>query len=271
MQKKSRVPLKAQKLVVGYILALLLAYWSIGAMWRHIDGLESDYGWMMKVGVLAGEFAVFVLITWHVLRRWIWTRLYCLLASVVLGGALIIHAAGVIKADANKVESKQLIGSLAEGQSKITQGATTGIVGGATQGARQLRRQGATTREAGRLITNANQQAAKVGTEANKQFTEAATKINEQQTAQNFMSRSYLNGPMYAVIFCLALALMGVGYLILELGAAEEDDDADGVPNYADTDSAHFNRERASQYWADRGQAVPGQVVNGRDRATQNP
>src|SRR5262249_43227719 len=96
------------------------------------------YGWMMKVGVLAGEFVVFVLITWHVLRRWVWTRLYCLFAATVLAVAIIVHVAAVIKYDSNKVEGKAMIAAVSEGQAKIAGATTSAAIESAGKSAKEL-------------------------------------------------------------------------------------------------------------------------------------
>ncbi|MCI0392230.1 MAG: hypothetical protein MOB07_26160 [Acidobacteria bacterium] len=248
---KRRIPLKVQKLLVGYILAGLLAFWSIGAMWSHINGLQSQYGWMMKIGVLAGEFAVFVLITWHVLRRWVWTRVYCLVGATALAIAIIVHVAAVIKHDSNKVEGKEMIAALSEGQAKIASANTSAAIKAAGETAKELNAAGQ-RKTAASAIRTGKEVAATHSSDANKQFTEAATKIEQRKKADNFMSAEYLGGPMYAVIFCLALLIIGIGFGVMEFGSPYEDDDEDGIPNYAERDHRLYNPEQAADYWRGR-------------------
>lgn len=248
---KPRIPLKVQKLLVGYVLAGLLAFWSIGAMWAHINGLQSQYRWMMKIGILAGEFVVFTLITWHVLRRWVWTRVYCLIAATVLAVAIIVHVAGVIKHDSNKVEGKEMITALSEGQAKIAGATTSAAIESAGKTARDLNAAGQ-RRTAASTIRTGKEIATGVATSADKQFSETAAKIEQQKKADNFLSAEYLGGPMYAVIFCLALILVAIGYGVMEFGAPYEDDDGDGIPNYAERDHRLFDPERAASYWHGR-------------------
>src|SRR5262249_52027690 len=124
-------------------------------------------------------------------------------------------------------------------------------------------------------IRDANTKAAQVASDANKQFTEAATKIEQQKKADNFLSVEYLSGPMYAVIFSLALVLIGIGYGVMEWGAPYEDDDGDGIPNYAERDHGLYDSGRAEEYWRGREPLVaawpqPGQVYYRGERHFQN-
>jgi hypothetical protein len=228
MNSKKRIPLNVQKLLVAYVVAGLLGWWSIGVLWNHIDGLQSKYGWMMRIGVCAGEFSVFVLITWHVLRRWVWTRVYCLAASTLLAVCLVVHTAGVIKYDSSRVENRKTLEALAAGQAKIAEGAAAGI----NDSAVKLQQSGASPRQVGRVARSGQQQTAAVAAEANKTLASAALQADQTAKDENFLPPEYMNGAMYAVIFTLALLLLGGAYAVMEWGEEyERDADGDGIPD----------------------------------------
>lgn len=256
MAANKRIPVKWQLLGFEWLIAGFLAFYTLGALWEYADTLQASNGWMLKVGFMACETSIFIWAWWHVFRRWVITRVWCLVAACAMAIFLVVHATAVTKYVSAKKDATANIGTLATGLAGITGAASQGIVTGAGQVAAGQRQQGApnTARSTVQAGTEAG---AKVGVENGKTLAEAALKAEEQARNATFLSPEYLNGKMFVVVFISLIVLMFITLCIFEAGKAEEDDDNDGTPNYADIKSQYYDPKRATEYWSDRGQEPP--------------
>lgn len=255
-ETKNRVPVKWQLLIFGWGLAGLLAFNTLGALWAYVDQSEAANGWMLKLGFAACEVSIFVWIFWHVFRRWTWTRLWCLAAATIMGIFLVIHSSAVTKYVARKKEGAQTVSALASGLAAITESASKGAIASAGQVAETQRRGGAPN-SARATVREANRVATQVAAQNGKTLADAAMQTEEQAKNSTFLSADYLNGKMFAVVFTVLLSLAFITFCVFEAGKAEEDDDHDGIPNFADFDSQYYNAERAEKWWGARGQQAP--------------
>ena len=253
---KQRVSTKWQLVLFGWAVTGLLGFYTLGALWEYADTLNAQNGWMLKIGFCADLVAICVWVWFHVFRRWRVTRIWCLLAATAMGIFLVVHAAAITKYVAAKKETTASIGTLATGLAGITQASAEGVVAGTGKVATQLRQQGAPN-SARAAVRDGQKAAANVGTENGKTLAEATAKLEDQARNSTFLSPEYLNGKMFAVIYIALLVLVGLTFLVFELGKAEEDDDDDGIPNYADIDSQYYDAKRATVYWRDRGETPP--------------
>lgn len=251
-----RVSTKWQLVLFGWAIAGLLGFYTLGSLWEYADTLKAGNGWMLKVGFCADLLAIGVWIWFHVFRRWRVTRLWCLLAATIMGIFLVVHAAAVTKYLSAKKEAVANVGNLASGLAQITSAGTKGIVEGAGAVANGQRQSGAPNTARATVATGVK--SAGDATVKNGQLLADATmRMEEQAQGSTFLSADYMNGKMFAVIYVVLLVLSGVTFLVFELGKAEEDDDDDGVPNYADANSSYYDATRAEEWWGNRGQLAP--------------
>lgn len=253
---QSRIKTRWQLTIFFETVVLLLAFFTLGALWEYADTLNARNGWMLKVGFTACEFAVGVWVWFHVWRRWVITRLVTLGLATAMGIFLAVHAAAVSKYVAAKKEAGANTEKLAGGLAQITAAGSKGVVEGAGAVASQQRQAGApnTARSTVKEGTNA---AAQVGVENGKVLASTALQMEAQAQNATFLSADYLNGRMQAVVFIALLIGIAITALVFEAGKAEEDDDEDGIPNFADADSSYYDAKRAEKWWKDRGQLAP--------------
>lgn len=261
MATRQRVSTKWQLVLFGWAVTGLLGFYTLGALWEYTSTLHADNEWMLKIGFCADLVAIGIWVWFHVFRRWRVTRLWCLTAATVMGIFLVVHAAAITKYVAAKKEVTANVSTLATGLAGITQASTEGVVTGTGKVAAQLRQQGAPN-SARTAVRDGQRTAANVGVENGRTLADAATKMETQAQNSTFLSPEYLNGKMFAVIYIVLLALVGVTFFVFEMGKAEEDDDDDGTPNYADIDSQYYDAKRATEYWQSRGQKPPHLKTN---------
>ncbi len=254
-----RIGTKWQLVGFGWLVAGLLAFYTLGALWEYADSLDSTNGWMLKVGFVACEASVFVWVWWHVWRNWTVTRVWCLIAATGMGIFLVVHASAVTKYLSAKKEAGVQTEKLASGLAQITGAASQGAVTGAGEVAQKLRQNKAPNSARAAIRDGANA-AAEVGTANGKTLADAHLKLEEGAKNSTFLSPEYLNGKMFAVVFIALLVGVLITFLVFEIGKAEEDDDGDGIPNYADADSRYYNAARAKKWWGDRGQLAPHEL-----------
>lgn len=258
MMAKSRISTKWQLTFFFEGIAILLAFYTLGALWEYAETLKATNGWMLKVGFTACEVAVGVWVWFHVWRKWVTTRVVTLTLATAMGIFLAVHASAVSKYVAAKKEATANTGTLASGLAQITGATSEGIVKGAGQVARQQRQDGAPN-TAHTTIQEGTKAATEVGEKNAKVLADTALQLETQAQSSTFLSADYLNGKMQAVVFVALLIGIMITALTFELGKAEEDDDDDGVPNYADFDSSYYDAERAEKWWKGRGQLAPHQ------------
>jgi hypothetical protein len=256
----SRLKTKWQLTIFFEAIVVLLAFYTLGSLWEYADTLNATNGWMLKVGFTACEVAVGVWVWFHVWRRFVGTRLIALGLATATGIFLVVHSSAISKYVAAKKEAGASTSTLADGLAKITGSASEGVVTGAGKVADGQRQKGApnTARATVKEGTNA---AAKIGVENGKVLAETSLKLEEQAKASTFLSADYLNGKMQAVVFVWLLVGIAITALAFEAFKAEEDDDDDGIPNFADADSTHYNADRAAKWWGSRGQLAPHQLA----------
>lgn len=253
---KSRIPIKWQLLGFGWLLAGLLAFNTLGSLWEYVDLIQAGNPTMLKAGFVACEASIFVWIYWHIFRRWLGTRIYCLVAASIMGIFLAVHASSLTKYIASRKQGTTTVAALASGLASITESASKAAIASAGELAESQRKDGA-PHTARATFREANQAAARVATENGKTLANAAITTEEQAKHSTFLSAEYLNGKMFAVVFTVLLALTFGTFIIFEIGKAEEDDDDNGIPNYADFDSSYYDAKRAEKWWGVRGQIAP--------------
>ncbi len=262
---KNRVPLKVQLLIFGWVLATLLAFFTLPSLWEYVDLSQADNAWMKKIGIAASEAMIFGWVWWHVYRRYWATRVWCLIAVTIMGIVCIVHASAVGKYNSAKKEANTSLSALASGLAGITSAGSQGAVEGAGKVAANLQQNGAPNAARAAVREGAGA-AVKVGEANGKTLAETALKMEDQARSSTFLSPDYLNGKMFVVIFVALLVLSGITFGVFEFFKAEEDDDEDGVPNFADIDSSYYDAKRAEKWWKERGQLAPHQV-----RAPEQP
>lgn len=256
---QSRIKTKWQLTIFFETVVLLLAFFTLGALWEYADTLNAHNGWMLKVGFTACEFAVGVWVWFHVWRRWVTTRLVTLGLATAMGIFLAVHAAAVSKYVAAKREAGANTEKLAGGLAQITTAGAKGIVEGAGAVANSQRQSGAPN-TARSTLNSGTKAAGEVTTGNAKILADAALQLETQAQDSTFLSAEYLNGKMQAVVFVALLIGIAITALVFEAGKAEEDDDDDGIPNYADADSSYYDARRAEKWWTSRGQLAPHQL-----------
>lgn len=254
-----RISTKWQLVLFSWAITGLLGFYTLGSLWEYADTLKASNGWMLKVGFCADLAAIAIWTWFHVFRKWRVTRIWCLFAATAMGIFLVVHAAAITKYVAAKKEATENVTALANGLQGITEASTAGVVSGTSQVASKLRQQGAPNSARG-AIRDGQNAAASVGVQNGKTLAEATAKMEDQARSSTFLSVDYMNGKMFAVIYIALLVLAGITLLVFELGKAEEDDDDDGIPNFADADSSYYDAKRAEKWWKDRGQLAPHQL-----------
>lgn len=265
-----RISTKWQLVLFGWAITGLLGFYTLGALWEYADTLKATNGWMLKVGFCADLVAIGIWTWFHVFRKWRVTRIWCLFAATAMGIFLVVHAAAITKYVAAKKEATENVTALSDGLKGITEASAAGVVAGTGQVASKLRQQGAPNSARAAVREGANA-AASVGVQNGKTLAEATAKMEEQARNSTFLSVEYMNGKMFAVIYIALLVLAGITLLVFELGKAEEDDDDDGIPNFADADSAYYDAKRAAKWWSDRGQLAPHQLQQAQPQQVQPP
>ena len=260
------IKLKTQKTIVGLVLTALVAAFSFGGQSRHIS-LIPEISWgdaaLMRIGILAGEFAVLVLVLWHIHRLWIWTRIYCLFAAFLMGGILVFHSSIMTTYDNARVGNKAELKAMDASVKEIVAGGTQGITAGAGQAAGQVNQKTATgRRQARQIIRDATKEAKEATAEAVEKVTNAHTQAEENAKNSVWVTPAYLNGWAYMLNFLAALLFLGFGaFAVLEWGAPYEDDDDNGTPNFAEPDHRYFDPEKAYDWYKKRGWQPPDAVL----------
>lgn len=257
---QARIKTKWQLTIFFEAVVILLAFYTLGSLWEYADTLNSTNGWMLKVGFTACELAVAVWVWFHIWRRYVGTRLIMLLLATATGIFLVVHSSALSKYVAAKKEAGANTEKLAGGLAQITAAGSKGVVEGAGAVANQQRQSGAPNTARSTVSAGANA-AAQVGVENGKVLADTALKLESQAQQSTFLSPEYLNGKMQAVVFVWLLIGIGITALAFEAFKAEEDDDEDGIPNFADADSSYYDAKRAEKWWKERGQLAPHQMT----------
>lgn len=257
---KPRIKTKYQLTIIVIVVTVLLACYTMGALWEYADTLNAQNGWMLKIGFAACEFMVGVWGVYHIWRRWVWTRVVCLALAISMSIFLVVHSSALTKYVAAKKEASGQTTGLSEGIAKVTQATTAGIMSAAGDVAQRQRLSGAPNTARG-TVSTATKQAAEIGTKNAQILADTSLKLEEQAKNSTFLSAEYMNGKMQAVVFVYLLLGVGLMFAMFELGKAEEDDDNDGIPNFADLDSSYYDPSRALTWWHARGQYAPHELA----------
>lgn len=242
--------------LIGLVPIGLLAVWTVGVLWGHIDGLNSPYSWAMKAGVLATETTILIFLFLHIFHPRARIRLYALAMGVFLSVVAVVHNAGVMKYDAAHREGSQTISLLGEAMRKNNEAGTAAIIGASGEQAAQLRQRRAPN-SANRLLQSGQSQAASVIAESNKTLADTALKTGEQAKQSTFLPASYMNGAMYAVLFILSLLTLGGLFWMIEAAEGYADLNGNGIPDKAEYGHPSYDPEYAARYWRERGYYAP--------------
>ncbi len=202
--------------LVGFILWLLLVFWTGSAFWHHIDQLGESYKNAAKAGALASEFAVLAFICWHCFDKHIGVRKWSLIFSFALSAVILAHAGalrGINDATATRIAAEKRLSETLTGMSTQQQ---AGVRGDSTGTQRErLAKDRATKAQQAEIAKNAQAEAAKV-------IAESADKIKEA----SIFPAWYIEGWMYSLLFIVALAM--VSWVFKLMMNSDIDADFDG-------------------------------------------
>lgn len=224
-----RVPWKVQVAIICFVFAVFVSLYSIGSLWNYVESLQSRHEFMLKLGLIAIDVALFWFIGWKLWAHYAGTRVYCFVAHVLLGLAMIIHAGAVNQMESSKIENQSLVKSVSDGTAANLREAVRGKVEAGTAGAMEANARG--QRKTASRITSSVQSAG-IGEleKANQQVMEFAEK--RQAEVKSFLPDWYMRHAMWALLGVAFTLVMG-GVAVGQWGAyRERDGNGNGVPDW---------------------------------------
>lgn len=204
---------RAQMAIVGVIMWLLLALWTISAFWQHIDELGAEYRNAAKAGATAGEFAILAFVLWHCFNKHLGVRRWALIFSFILSGFVLVHAGalrGLNEATTAQINTEQRMTEALTQMSRQQAESITSADSGSQQ--ERLAKNRAALAQKAEVAKNAQKEvAATIATSADK------------AKESSIFPRWYLDGWMYSILFIASLAMLGVIFLLM----MRDDIDAD--------------------------------------------
>lgn len=233
MQTKKNPPKKnppmlkqrQQMFAVGFIVWLLLLFWSGSAFWAHLErSQDPQYVSGAKLGALAGEFIVLAFLWWHCFHLKLNVRRWALIFAGVMAAVLVVHSGAVRGLHAAQQQQAEAESRLAENAKKIV-GAQ---VEGAGRAAGNMQAAGGTKRQAQNLGATIARNAGDSAMKELRTMTEAGQQRVQQAT---ILPDWYIRDWMYTGIFIIGLALLSA--LFWQMSGHEDQIDAnyDGIPD----------------------------------------
>lgn len=219
--KKSFWSERGQIAASSYAVWGLLAMWSIGAFWGHIDKLNAQYVMMAKIGAIAAEVVLFCFVSWHVFHTKMRVRLWALIFSFVLGAAILVHSGAIQSMNSAKAEQNEKNSGLVENLAKLNKESVVSV--------NPSRR--ATQRERLSIAGKEAQAQADALKNAQNLVVDTANKSEEIVKESTLLSHDYLNKHMYTAMFVLSLTLFSIMMAIMMYAPGKTDANYDGIPD----------------------------------------
>lgn len=203
----------------GGVMWFMLAVWCGSAFWEHINWLKPDYPNATRLGALASEVALLILLLLHCFSKHIGVRRWALVFALILGAAALIHAGalrGMKEALITQISTEQRLtdslGRLSADQARAIEADQTG-----------------TQRERLAKSRAALQQKAEVAKAAQAEIAKTITASADKVKEESILPVWYLNGWMYSVLFIVSQLFLGICFLM----TMRDDVDAnfDGIPD----------------------------------------
>lgn len=205
--------------LAGGVMWFLLALWSGSAFWEHIDWLQPEYPNASRLGALASEVALLILMIFHCFSKHIGVRRWALIFCLILGAAVLIHS-GALRG----MRESQIVQTNAEDRLAASLGKMS------AEQARAIEAdQSGTQRERLAKSRAALAQKAEIAKAAQEQVATAIKGGADKVKADSILPLWYLNGWMYSALFLLSNLFLGICFLMM----MRDDVDAnfDGIPD----------------------------------------
>lgn len=194
-------------------VVVLLASFSIGVFFPHIDAQGIQYGWFRKAAVVGVELTILYLVFRHVFDAFRSVRFYALFAGLALSLIVLAHNGAMLTHDVAVNQNTQMVKQLGEEYRKLNESSQKGLIDSGTSRSQELigQKKWESGRDAFRSSQNASSANVRSAQENLAKFAEGG-----QQRAQNstFLPDWYFRGLAYFVIFASAiLALVGLGLI----------------------------------------------------------
>lgn len=184
----------------GGVMWFMLAVWCGSAFWEHINWLKPDYPNATRLGALASEVALLILLLLHCFSKHIGVRRWALVFTLLLGAAALIHAGalrGMKEAQITQINTEQ---RLAESLGKMS-----------AEQARAIEAdQSGTQRERLAKSRAALAQKAEVAKSAQAEIAKTITTGTDKVKEDSILPVWYLNGWMYSVLFIVSQLFLAI-------------------------------------------------------------
>lgn len=217
MANKDLMTRRGSMFLVGFVVWLMLVFWTASAFWHHIDQLKENYQNAAKIGALASEFVILAMLCWHCFDKHIGVRKWSLIFSFTLSCIVLIHAGalrGMNDATAAQIGAEQrtaeTLTKMSEGQAAVIQGSMVG-----------------TQRERLASDREAKAQQAEIAKNAQKEAAATIAASAEKVKESSIFPAWYLEGWMYSILFICALAMCS--FIFKLMMNTDIDADFDGV------------------------------------------
>jgi len=219
-KREQFLSVRGQMFLAFLIPFLFLGFWTLSAFWEHIDQLKPTYRIGAKVGAMAGEVILLILIYQKCFSHHINVRKWALILTLVFGPFLLIHTAALRGLGEAQVEQQNLETRLRTSLTEMSK-----------EQAGAIRADGVTQKE--RLANEKKAKAAQ--TEIMKQAQDALAKeitaSVDKVKDNSILPRWYLDGWMYGAIFILGSICLGItGWL--SMNKEDIDTDYNGTPDH---------------------------------------
>lgn len=218
-----------QMFVIGLIVWLLLACWTISAFWTHIDELGESYQFAARMGAMAVEVIGLGFLFWCCFDKSITVRRWALVFALLLSIILVFHAGalrGIRDAKMQQIETEhrlaQTLTQMSTAQAQAVADANKQYLAAPAWGTAPVSRRAlinSTTASQTQIANSAQEKiAAEIGA--------GDRKIKESAIVPLW----YLNGWMYAAMFIAGMLMLSI--LHWQMSTADDlDANYNGVPD----------------------------------------
>lgn len=242
-QPKSRNDMLSERgkmFAMGLAMLIPLAFLTISAFWGHIETLEVRYQNGAKFGAMGGEVALILLLYLHCYNSHIGVRRWSLWLGLVLGIVILIHGAGLY--GLHEAEKRQST-TEAKLQSSLTEMSKEQAAGIASSNAQAA--VGRSQRERLAIARRAADAQSKVAANAQEALAKEIKARDQKIIGDALFPEWYLKGPMYGLIFIVALLIMTFVFSRM-LNREDIDRNFDGTPDHEE-DRIRQDREQLAE------------------------
>lgn len=229
---KQRVPDRIQKLMIGILVWVFLAFWSMASFLEHIESIygNSKYINMAKVGALGAEVVLLCLIILKCYNKHLRVRAAALFSAIILGIFILLHSGTLRSTGAQEAENKRAQEAYTGAAERIVKTATATAADSAVKTQAEMKGQGLSQRE--RMAAGNNLRAGAQAT-AKELAAGVKTMIDDGQ-AKVFESSIfppwYVQQWMYIAVFAFAMACLGFVLIVwMFAGDDDVDENFDGI------------------------------------------